>query len=290
MEHCTIQSTLRCMLRHSFHGTRLPDDFVDCHTVVVCFHGWSNSSRDAMRWPIQCAFPRGCCFLFLNAPIAHDTHGYQWFPYCRESAVDVYDVETADLKDSVDGMMRAMNLHARAADVLHTVRLVIRLVELIAATRRDFYLVGDSQGAAVAFTAALYLMKADADHTRMTDRFRGGFFHHMAGVYPGAFPRALVSTEVARRLVLHRSMQDDTGRRNPRMRRGLDLHGVWLPEEVWLLADVVTATLTPAGSTARLVVALSVHDHTVPMALHRHLVSLFPARRTRTRKSPLTKT
>jgi hypothetical protein len=276
-------TTLRGLLRHDFHGARLPDDFATCGAVVVCFHGHTNSARDAATWPIRRAFPKGCCFLSLNAPLVYGRGGsYEWFPYLRDSGVDAYEVDAATLDASVDGMMRAMHLHARSRDVLRAVRLVTQLHALLAATGRDVYFVGTSQGAATAFTAALHLLAAEDKRRPPTaGRFRGGFFHHMAGVYPSAFPRPLPPA-VAERVVVRRSLQDDRGRRSPRMKRGLDLHGAWLPEEARLLADAAASTLARCEEgAARLVVALSVHDHVVPIALHRHLMGLFPRHRAR---------
>lgn len=272
--------SLRTFLRQEFHGATLPAAFETSPLVVVCFHGHTNSARDSAQWPVVPAFPRGACFLHLNAPhryaAGEGEGGYEWFPYVRDWGVDAYDVEPSRLAASVDGMMRTMNLQARKHHVLTTVQLVARLVALLAAADKDVYFVGTSQGAATAFTAALHVLShPTADASR---RLRGGFFHHMAGVYPAAFPRALPPA-VAERVVVKRTVQDDEGRRASRMKKGIDLHGAWLPEEAHLLRDAASALAH--CEPARLVVVLNLHDHVVPIALQRHLADRFPNHRAR---------
>ena len=47
-----------------------------------------------------------------------------------------------------------------------------------------------------------------------------------------------------------------------------------------MLADAAASTLARCEGV-RLFVTLSVHDHVVPIALHRHLMGLFPRHRAR---------
>lgn len=267
------------LLRKHFNGAALPRDFDAKPNVVVCFHGHTNSAADSAAWGIQPLFPPSCSFLYLNAP--HRYHGgrksFEWFAYRRDEGVDGWSVDPTML-GTVDQFMRTMNLHALKRDVLSAVAMVVELYDAIVSAGKNVYFVGTSQGAATSFTAALHILS----NRKRSSHFRGGFFHHMAGVYASAFPKPL-PMPVAEAVVVKRMREDEGGRKSKRMKKQ-DLHGSWLPEEEALLRTVAHAALSDKAPP-RLVVALSLHDHVVPIALQRLLGRIFPRHRAVVRRA-----
>tara|TARA_B100000683_G_scaffold195641_1_gene188750 strand:- start:7950 stop:8558 length:609 start_codon:yes stop_codon:yes gene_type:complete len=172
---------------------------------------------------------------------------------------------------TTESYMRTMNLQARRRDVLHAKELIVALYKALADMKKLVYFVGTSQGAAMAFTSALHIMALPGVQSRP---FRGGFFHHMAGVYPSAFPQPLPAS-VSDRVIVTRSVEDADGRRSKRMKKK-DLHGEWLKEEEALLkAHAKAALKQPPVSPATLCVVLSLHDHVVPIQLQSLLSNTF---------------
>ena len=172
-------SVIKSYLDQYFHGSTLEDNFETAQHVHILFHGYGNTHNCTKAWEKFIPKHQSDSFIHLNAPFKY-YYGYQWFEYVDDqSAMHQAACNHDDM--SLDELMYHYKLDERRDSFSISVAYIKTLTEMIMSQGKTVSFIGSSQGAAIAFSTASVLNHLDG--------FRGGFFHHMAGIYADFIPK-----------------------------------------------------------------------------------------------------